>query len=613
VIAPLRWLRSMNPFGLPGAGPWAVFQKEVRVSGRRTGTYWARGLYAAGFCAFIGMVLITIVADSVNQTSSVVRLQNMQRIAPMIAMIILWFQLIGLIFCAPLLLGPALCDERRNKTLSALLTTPLTAGQIVAGKLLSQITLLGVFALVPVPILLAIRIFGGLDGVLVIAATAVALGAAVLAASWALASSLRAARGVNAAMGAWAKVLFFNGVVPPVLYFMSMWVGRTTGMFINIPQWVPAAFCPPWALGMLSSDMVGTGSGYSPWSIVFTSLAGSLGTSLLLWIWTAATLRRAAAAGGGEFAEPLRKPFFGGKSKKQLPGQENNVHARVASIARPSRVVTDAPVLWRELRIKTVRSFWRIAAVLIAICAWVGLMILSDIFNSLGTHIATCIIGAIIFAFIASVMTTSTIGGEREAKTLPILLMTPLTELQIVWGKFCGGVFRLWPILALLLIETLVLMPIAGYFYPLSVFLYFINLMFAGMFLCACGVFWSLCIRRVTTAGVVSLLVMLSTWIGIPMALALLLEFGSGGGEYILSVSFCANPIALGIASFATQDTMGWIAPTSDRIIEVGGFDFTVPQFILLCTCVWIGYGVLTWSILRYTAFTLRRRRDQMA
>jgi ABC-type transport system involved in multi-copper enzyme maturation permease subunit len=613
VIAPLRWLRSMNPFGLPGAGPWAVFQKEVRVSGRRTGTYWARGLYAAGFCAFIGMVLISIVADSINQTSSVVRLQNMQRIAPMIAMIILWFQLIGLIFCAPLLLGPALCDERRNKTLSALLTTPLTAGQIVAGKLLSQITLLGVFALVSVPILLAIRIFGGLDGALVIAATAVALGAAVLAGSWALASSLRASRGVNAAMGAWAKVICFHGVLPPVLYFSSMWVGRTTGYFINIPQWVPAAFCPPWALGLLSSDMVGTGSGHSPWSIVSTSLAGSFGTSFLLWIWTAATLRRAAAAGGGEFTEPERKSFFGGKSKKQQGTSAGQEKSQATISARASRQVTDAPVLWRELRIKTVRSFWRIAGVLLAICGWVGLMIISDIFDTLGTHIATCIIGAIIFAFVASVMTTSTIGGEREAKTLPILLMTPLTERQIVWGKFCGGVFRLWPILALLLIQTLILMPIAGFFYPLSVLLYFCNLLVAGLFLCACGVFWSLHIRRVTTAGVVSLLVMLSIWIGIPMALALLLEFGSGGGEYILSTSFCSNPIALGIAAFAAQDTMGWVAPTSDRIVEVGGFNFTIPQFIVLCVCVWIGYGILILGILRYTASALRRRRDQMA
>ncbi|HLO39468.1 MAG TPA: ABC transporter permease subunit [Phycisphaerales bacterium] len=610
MIALLRRVRSLNPFGMPGAGPWAVFQKEVRASGRRTSTYWARGLYAAGFCAFIGFVLLSVVSEQFVVQNSAARLQQLQSIAPIIGLTIIWFQFFGLTFCAPLLLGPALCDERRNKTLSALLTTPLTAGQIVAGKLLGQLMLLAVFALVPVPILLAIRVFGGLDAQIIIAATLVTLGAAVLAGSWALMRSLTAVRGISAALSSWAILLLLHGIIPVILTTLGPWLVTRLGLPFAFPSWLPMALCPPWALGMISREITSVGVGQSIGMTVATSLGGSLGVSVLLWILTAARLRRAAAKGGGEFSEPVRRSIF---RRAARPAGSAALAATSAPRAeRASRVVSDAPVLWREIRHRSSHSRWRVVGAVALVLAWCAFLLYADLFTDMTVHGVTCVLGAIAFTFVCTVVTTSSLGTEREARTLPVLLMTPISERQIVWGKFWGGLARLWPLPALLAVECFVLMPLAGHFRPYWVTIYFLNLLTAACFLCALGVLWSLLIRRVTMAGVTGLLFAIAIWFGIPMVIAMVTSFGPGGnGEDVLTFFFSFNPVALAIACIvggATWERSGLI-----ETVWVGGASYTPGEFLALCAFVWLGYGLVTILILQVTGRLLRARRDQMA
>src|SRR5437868_2557612 len=92
-----RWLRSMNPVG---GGPWAIFQKEVRSSGRRSTTYWARGLYAMLFAGLVGLVFLGFLSRGQWQNGAA-RLQQMQEVAPVMAGTVLWFEFVGLIFTAP--------------------------------------------------------------------------------------------------------------------------------------------------------------------------------------------------------------------------------------------------------------------------------------------------------------------------------------------------------------------------------------------------------------------------------------------------------------------------------------------------------------------------------
>jgi ABC-type transport system involved in multi-copper enzyme maturation permease subunit len=82
----------------------------------------------------------------------------------------------------------------------ALMTTPLNAAQIVFGKLTSRLVMLAILALLVAPLLLAIRVFGGLDGRVVIATTAISLSTAFLGAALGLMYSTWHKRASNAAV-----------------------------------------------------------------------------------------------------------------------------------------------------------------------------------------------------------------------------------------------------------------------------------------------------------------------------------------------------------------------------------------------------------------------------
>lgn len=609
----LRWLRSVNPVGL---GPLAVFQKEVRASGRRRLTYWSRGLYSLAFCSFIGLVFLIFLGERRSREGAA-RLEEMQQLAPIIGVTVMWFQFFGLMLAAPLLAGPCLCDERRNKTLPALLTTPLTAGEIVSGKLAGALVQLLVLAMVPFPVLLGMRVFGGLDAEVIFCGTLVALGAAVLAASWTISASLHARRGVTAAMHGWAMVVFLHGLIPVFAAAGGPWFVRWTG--IAIPQWAFAAFSPPWALGLVSSELTGMGRVADLWTVTGTNLAGSLGVSALLWIWTASALRSVCAKTAGEFEGGRRrkKPARQSKSHAGPPGEPGGAIQVRPGTESPfhysSRIVGDRPVLWRELRLSAFRSRSRL---------WVSIggmvVILTIIFWSEGyleetVHQVIAVIGAILFAVAASVATTGSLGSEREARTLPVLLTTPLTAGQIVWGKFLGGLVRLWPIPAALAVELLIVAPLGGCWRFLPPILYFGNLVCIAGILCAAGVFWSLVVRKTTIAGVVSLLVAGAVWFVIPMILTFFTELiggwrGVDPGGYLISI----NPVGLAVGSALEIQSSGhgW---SSTREFSVAGLHYTAAEFVYQCVVVWAVYGLGAFAILQITARLLNRRRDAMA
>src|SRR5205814_1084352 len=82
---------TLNPANIPGP----IFQKEVWISGRKAGTYWARALYTAGMLGFV-----TLVFTSANfgrfMATPAQRLQASQDIAPAIFTTVISFQFLAL-------------------------------------------------------------------------------------------------------------------------------------------------------------------------------------------------------------------------------------------------------------------------------------------------------------------------------------------------------------------------------------------------------------------------------------------------------------------------------------------------------------------------------------
>src|SRR5690606_27845069 len=124
---------------------------------------------------------------------------------------IVWFRYAALGLTAPLLTCGAICEERRARTLPALLTTPLSAAQIVFGKLSSRLVQLLILALLATPLLLAVRVFGGIDAEVIVAGMAVSISTVVLGAALGLAYSVRHRRAATAALLALFSVALFQG------------------------------------------------------------------------------------------------------------------------------------------------------------------------------------------------------------------------------------------------------------------------------------------------------------------------------------------------------------------------------------------------------------------
>lgn len=475
-----------------------VFQKEVRVAGRRRITYWFRALYpltliGVASVAYVGLTL------ELSSISGAQRLQRLQHLAPSLAIVIAWCQFACLIFIAPLMTAPAVCDERRALTMPALMTTPLTSAQIILGKLTSRLVQLVILSLVAAPLLLALRVFGGLDAEVIVATTSVTLSAAVLAASLGLMYSVWHRRAATAAVFAFLTMAVF---VLAVIVAMIL-----TSLRTNLPPsgWL-LGLSAPTAMGAISAAVL------SPWPGMpegfvrhtwITCTAVNLALAAAVCLFAAAALRRAMRA--------------------ELAGAIIDREARPAASAARARSVGDRPVIWREVRQATLGSRRRLIIVSVAVALAMGWLYSRVPLSEGFSHITVCVIGMLVLLLQASLATTSAVAAEREQKTWDVLMTTPLSGGEILGGKFLGGLRRQWFAPAwmaahfLLAVATRNLHPAA----PLQVAAICVA---SVVFLCGTGLLMSVLFRRSTAAAVANLGLALALWIGLPVGVAFTLD-----------------------------------------------------------------------------------------
>lgn len=581
-------LSSLNPVSIL-FGP--IFQKEVRTSGRRRGTYILRALYVLGL---LGLVALSFegMRSEAGVYSGVQRLQTLQRLAPDLALVIVWFQFVAMMLAAPIFTGPCICDEKRARTLSALLTTMMTAAQIVYGKLSSRIVQLLILGLMAAPLLLAVRVFGGLDAGVVIAATGISLSTAVLGAALGLMYSTWHKRATSAAVFAILTLILVQSapsVVEGILFywFNDIGTGASSGngsypFHINV-----LATCAPATLGMISAQLARGGelpvvSFQSDWlagpggvvvlgptwvvNTVYNLLA-----ALAVTLYTTGALRRtmlkdAATEGGAASAPGKRKRR---RSKAAAPLAPPVADATEASAEpepatpepaghpgnereRESREVGDNPVLWREVRQATFGSRRRFAV--IAGAALAGLVFLYwrvGLYEE-GLHMALAVVGALAVMIQPVFMTTGSIAGEREARTWEVLLTTPLRAHRILLGKLVGSLRSQWFLPTLVLLHFL-FAAVTGHAVPLLIV--HLLLIFAGpvLLFTASGQLFSLLFRKSTTAAVCNLLLALALWLGTWIALGMsgwYLDAAPDGLMDDLSTAlYVLNPVALAMSA----------------------------------------------------------------
>jgi ABC-type transport system involved in multi-copper enzyme maturation permease subunit len=545
-----------------------IIQKEVMVAGRRRSTYVVRCLSVLILLAIAVISYVGVFFDESAGESGLQFMQRAQELAPALTAMVLWFEYVTLLLIGPTIVGGSLCDERRSGTLGALFTTPLTAFQIAGGKLVAGLSQLVILVLLALPLLLALRVFGGVDLELVVAMAALVLSSAVLACTLALFYSAKAARGFSATSSAIVSMIAIQGGVP-LAFLVATYKGALS---TTIGERLIEVCCGPGALGMATATLVGEAPRMwtSAANLCWYNALYSLGFAALAFVALVIRLRRVMLKDAGSRVELLTRrqrrkqaksqatsgPDVAGASPIAPAGQ---VLAAGSSALKPrggaaeqevmgkdSREVGDQPVLWRELAQPAFQSRVRFiiaSVVIVGFLMYLNLQV-EEPDDRHRINMVLMGIGMVICLAIACGASSSSIPQERESRTLDVLMTTPLTAREIVMGKFWGAMRRQWFVPAVLLTH-LFLSGILGSTVP-TMALVHVGGTFLVMvaFLNAVGLWVSINAKKSSRAAVKTALIALGCWALPFLMIGLLFALWSDEAmEFFLGLVVIVNPV----------------------------------------------------------------------
>ena len=147
-------LRGLSPFG-------PIFGKELRTTARRKRTYVLRFLYLGAL--FLLLLFFWSVSQPMRyyygtETSVAARAARNAELGSQFFAVFSFFTLAAMGLVGPILTATAVNSERLHKTLPVLLMTPITAWQIVSGKLFSRLLVALTLIGLSLPVLAVVRL-----------------------------------------------------------------------------------------------------------------------------------------------------------------------------------------------------------------------------------------------------------------------------------------------------------------------------------------------------------------------------------------------------------------------------------------------------------------------
>jgi ABC-type transport system involved in multi-copper enzyme maturation permease subunit len=433
-----------------GGGP--VLTYDLVRSARRTRFVVVRTLYALLLAFVLGWVFLLISFKFNGHVPT-------QRMAEMAAGC--FYALLGIQFGMVVLLTPAytagaIAEEKERRTLEFILATDLRNGEIISGKVTSRLVNLALLLLAGVPIFSLLQFLGGVDFTLVLAGFAATALTMFSLAGLSILHSVGCRRARHAIVltyltalayffisgGAWLAKLALTAkrIWPGLVSFPSM-AGWTSPVELgDLVDWLSAGNvgCAVWKLGrgasataVLDRDLPGVLGGYA----LFHGLAG---LACLGW---AALRLRAVALREDVQRSPKVKGAEGGAGRSRSVGRHPMIWKEVFAegglrLNRLGKVVVGllfvasfSPVafyLWEYFRPR----FFSYAG------GWERLSrhINAAQARGVGTTLAVLMLLAVV------VRAAGSVRGERERNTFDDLLTTPLSNNEILFGKWLGAV-----------------------------------------------------------------------------------------------------------------------------------------------------------------------------
>lgn len=496
-------LSGMNPFG-------PILEKEIRVSARRKRTYLLR----VGYLGFLLLLLFMVYSATIDErgAGAAMSSQRTTELGIGFFMCFSMFSIWAMGIIGPVLTSTAIGSERMQKTMHVLLMTPISAWQIVAGKLFSRLLIALMLLGLSLPALAVVRLLGGIEIEQMVAVLCVAAALALSSAALGLFFSTMINRAYAVILLSYAVQFVVYIILPIAIGSLAAAVSSRTG---GIRLMAILAMCDPYFLApMLPQGNMGMGAmlGVDIWAggvIIQCAIA------FLLLLASALIVRRRSRSEGEApammpsafqvlVAAPPPLPAVAAPGNLAAPALSVPVIARESG-----RSVSNNPILWREVRRPLIPKLWQ-RLLAIVVTAFVLLLCYATFaYNNALNQSDSQIFFTFIFNagawMIVAVLSATVIAQEKEGDTWTLLMATPVSGSAIVWGKALGTIRRLqWP--AAILLVHLFIFWIAGVI-SLSIvgLVLWIIIAFNSLWL-ATGIYFSLRTRSATTAVVYNLL-----------------------------------------------------------------------------------------------------------
>ena len=339
------------------------------------------------------------------------------------------------LLAAPAATAGAICVDKARGTMLHAFVTDLTDREIVLGKLGARLGPVLALMAYGLPVLALGSFLGGIDLAAALGAELVTAGMAILCCTVALLASVWVRKPHQALLLSYAMVGLWVGFVPMLVIICSAWdlPRRLADLVLYMSNPISRRF--------RTRDLLPAGR----WACASRSRFCS---SRVLISWLLVGLASLAAAadgpGPGEPAGEARAARAPARLMDYLPG--------------PS--LDSNPVLWREWHRKRpsrwTGRFWTAYAIVSSLAslyvlgryyAWWG----EGLIHS-GIHVVAAQVNAwqvTIGLLLLSVSAATTLAEERDRGSLDVIMATPLTSREIVWGKW-WGTFAMVPRLAIL-------------------------------------------------------------------------------------------------------------------------------------------------------------------
>jgi ABC-type transport system involved in multi-copper enzyme maturation permease subunit len=530
----------LRPFARLG-GPGPLFDKELRVASRRRRGYALRCVYVLFLMVFIAAIWI----PTVEVRSGVTSRAQMEAAAKTITLSIVWFQFFAAQLVAIAMLSTAISDEVYSRTLAVLLTTPLSDRQVVLNKFTSRLVQVLLLVATSLPLLAVVRVLGGIPWNFLVISLCLTAATVVFAGSVSLLFSVFCRRSYLVVIVSVLTIASVFVITPFIMGGLCRGVLSQRAFLATTLFWNPL-----FLLYRFTDYTISPRQRFVSLTQVISCCAILLSMSMVLLACSTRLVRSVAlqrAMGEPTLLHRLRRRRF----------EETSVTERSSRNRRLEiRRVVGPPMVWKEMTCALSRRerlamtiVLGVEGLLIVIAySFTALMAFLD-YEAAHIMYLWAFLGLAILFTITSSATVMSV--ERESRTWPVLLMTPLTDREILIGKFVGVLRRCGPIW-LLLLAYVAAFTWARCFHPMAiVHVLLISLTFLA-FLSATGFYLGTRFHRTGEAVTANLVLAGALWV-IPPILGVLIdgvlsERWSGGA----SVAFAMVPFGQALAMVMT-------------------------------------------------------------